>query len=132
MDSNTRKALQTLQGLRDEGFVDEAEYSARRKKIIDAATQVPNATAKSSVFARLGEQSSFTGQTGDTWAHDGYESLYGTGSKTTKTKLAGISKAKQKTSQKTDLRSRLANNKGRTANSHGSGQKPRGPARCPW
>ena len=134
MDASTRKALQTLQSLLDEGFVDEAEYAVRRKKIIDAATQVPsNATAKSSVFARLGMQSS-TGQTGDKWSHDGYESLYGAAKPSSKARLAGITKAKH-TKQVVvgDLRSKLAG-KGRKVGgqSRNEQSKPKGPARCPW
>ena len=52
MDPEVRKALQTLQGLLDEGFITDAEFATRRAKIVDKATAV--SAKPNSVFSRLG------------------------------------------------------------------------------
>ena len=48
-----RTALQNLQGLRDEGFVTAAEFSSRKKAIIDGATALP-AGSKPTTAAKSG------------------------------------------------------------------------------
>ena len=85
MNDAVRTALTNLQGLLDEGFVSKAEYTQRRKAIIDGATDLPanskpasdKSGKKGSVFDRLGSEQ---GGGGDgAWDHSGFTELYGAG-----------------------------------------------------
>jgi len=117
MQKELRQALQNLQGIFDEGFMTQAEYNLRRKKIIDGATAVSEAAADDasaparaskpsagkaktavvtqptpkSVFERLGG-SAATAQAGK-WGHDGFKQMYG--SAAAKTTAAGKATAKR-------------------------------------
>lgn len=141
MDPSVKTALNNLQGLRDEGFINEGEFNARRKKILDDATSVKPATAaasgKASVFSRLGSSDEPTGTTGG--GKRPAQQLYPGGSRKVevvkqggaggvrKPLAGGISKG-SKTSAKNDLRSKITG-------ALGGAPKPMKknlPAKCPW
>lgn len=154
MQPAVRKALTNLQGIYDEGFMSKQEYEKRRKAIIDGATSLPadggprvvkaaSAPAKKSVFDRLGADAN-AGADADSWAHDGFEQMYGTSA-------AKASKGQKKgqrfapyvppggrtvvvtNAAKGDLRSKLSGGAirkpGRGA---GRGRGAALPEKCPW
>ena len=151
MAGAAKKSLQTLQGLLDEGLISKAEYTQRRKTVLDAVTTPAVAAAgpsKGSVFDRLGGDDEATGSTGGgavkKWGHDGFASLYGGGGGgqrpyTAKPggganrKLASaISKSSSKravtrVAPKGDLRAKLQGG----ARGGGAHSKKL-PAKCPW
>jgi hypothetical protein len=137
-----------------------AEYETRRKALIDGATAVAanqsaSASAKSTIFDRLGGASAAKPKDGS-WSHDGFEELYGkqraggkAGGKAAVTKTIGkkvITKpgGKQTLSSRFepyqaphqrptgDLRSKISKGGGKTGKAAATGVNKALPAKCPW
>jgi hypothetical protein len=125
MDASVRKSLKTLQGLLDEGFITKAEFTTRRKAVLDSVTGVEKSTAapsKGSVFSRLGASGTeATGTTGgDKWQHDKYSALY-TSKPASKKGTANKPLTSAIAKKPADLRAKL-----------GGGKQRKLPAKCPW